>query len=352
MKIKSILSTLPALAVPAILLVLGGCKPSGSVPDVSKAFPEQADVAIYVNQAALSDSAFSRAMEDMEDDVEDMEGAGMASEFSDRISEVTGLDDDDIEEVVFTLSNVDAFSTDPTAVKISGAVSVSKSVTAEEIAEAIELAASENGEEVELTVVPGEGADYIEFPQEEDMPELVAAVVTGGSASVAFFGDRPSVDAAMARDAGGPPASLTGPSAGLIEGEQGWVSFILTEQLKAQLAGMSAQAQQMAPGLEKIQSLESAGVAMKSGDALEISIGLTLGSEADARAIAKVLNNQLISFAKMMVAGNTPEPLPVLETLTATSDGMRSILSLKISVADLEIIQEQLAGMMTPAMGQ
>jgi len=84
---------------------------------------------------------------------------------------------------------------------------------------------------------------------------------------------------------------------------------------------------------------------MKASETLDIAIGLNLGSSADAEVIAGVLNNQLISFAKMMIAGQLPEPLPMLESLGASASGDRAILSLVISVADLEILQEMAAGM-------
>ncbi len=345
---------LSAVSVSAVLFALVACKPSdsGSSSDVLKAFPAQADLAMYFDQASLSDSAFSEAMQEMEDEMSDMPSAGMANALGDKITELTGLDDDDITEIAFSISNIDAFATDPSLVQMSGAVAVKKEVSAAQIAEAIEFAAAENGEELDLDVVPGEKADFIEFPQEEDMPELIAAVMTGGSSTVAFFGDRPSVEAALSRDSGSVPSALSDPSAGLIDGQQGWVSLILTDALKAQLDGVAALGAQRAPGLDRIESLESAGMAVKAGESMQIAVGLNLGSEADAQAITGVLNNQLISMARIMVAGNTPEPLPLLDTLSASSEGNRSILSLEISIEDLEIFQDQMANFRLPGMSQ
>lgn len=332
------------------LFALVACKPAGesasSDSGVLRAIPEQADVAMYFNQKAMSESAISEAMESMADDMDDPSDV-----LGDKITEMTGLEEDDLVDMAIALSNIDAFATDPTAVKISGAAFVSKPVTAEQIAEALEVAAKENGEEIDVTVRKGEGVDYVDIPKEEDMPEIVVAVQTGSSDTLAFFGDQASVEAALGRETASVPAALSAPSAGLIDGQQGWVSFILTDQLKAQLAGAAAQGVQMAPGLEKIESLQSVGVGMKAADSLDIAIGLNLGSAEDATVIAGVLNNQLISFAKMMIAGQMPEPLPLMETLSASSDGDRAKLAVSISVTDLEIVQSQMASFMPGNMG-
>jgi len=344
-------SVFPFVVSAALLVGLVACKPGGgssSSGEVFRAFPDEADVAMYFDQAAMSKSGFSQALEEMQ---EEMPQAEMASVLADQITEMTGLDEDDITAIALSLSNIDSFQTDPSAVRISGAVSVSEPVTAEQIAEAIELAASENGEEVDVTVVPGDGVDYLEFPVEEGMPLIVAAIVTGSSDTLAFFGDRPSVEASLARTSGSVPAALSAPSEGLIDGQQGWISFKLTDLLKAQLAGVGAQWSQMAPGLEKIESLQSVGMGMKATETLDIAIGFNLGSAADAQAITGVLNNQLISFARMMVAGNTPEPIPALDTLSASANGDRATLSVVISLTDLEIIREQMGGFMTQGMG-
>ncbi|MEM0965258.1 MAG: hypothetical protein AAGJ81_03775 [Verrucomicrobiota bacterium] len=338
----------------AVLIGGAACSPSGdsgSSPAASnealKAFPESADIAMYFDQKAMSESEFSKAVAGMQ---ETLPQAEESQEIADTITEITGLSDDDVTVFALAVSGLEMVQVDPTALKISGAVSADKVVTADQIVQAITYVTEQSGESFDMTVTEGEGVQYIEFPKEPGAPEIFSAVTNDGSSTTAFFGDKTSVDSSVARSSGSIPAALSAPSMGLIDGQQGWISIILPESLKAQLAGMAAQGEAFAPGLSKIQSLESIGVGMMAADDLAMKIGLNLGSEEDAQAIASILNNQLISFAKMMVAGNTPEPLPVLDSLVAGSEGSRATLSLAITLKDLEILQTQLLNFL-PGMG-
>jgi len=332
------------LAASLVLLAASACKPSGGDADdgrsqVLRAFPETAEIAMYFDQGAISESAFSEAVEAMQ---EDLPQAEMSNEMQDKIEEITGLENGDLTEFAFAMSGLENFTMDPAAIELSGAVYATKPVTAEQIVELVSYIAEQNGESVELTVTVGDGVDFIEFPEEDELPELYAAVMTGESSTTVFFGDRASVEASLARETGAVPSALMGPSEGLLAGQQGWISVILPESFRAQLPEFSAQGAQMAPGLSNINSLESVGIAFRSADSLDMAVGFNLGSEDDAKAITGVLNNQLISFAKMMVAGATPEPLAVLNSLSATQSGDRAVLSLTMTVEDVEQLQGQM----------
>lgn len=342
------------IAIPALALALAGCQPSpdggaDGRSEVLRAIPGEAELVVYFDQEAISDSTFVETVESMQ---EDMPESQTTTEMGDRLTEITGLEDEDITQFAMAVSGLESFDTDPTLAKISGALFAVKPVSAEQVVEAIEYMASQNDETVELKLTVGEGADYIEFPKEEDAPEMYAAIVTGDSSTTAFFGDRDSVEAALARDSGSVPEKLKAPSEGLVEGQQGWVSFILPQSFKDQLPGLVAQGEQMAPGVSKISSLQSVGVGVRAEDAMRIAIGMNLGSPEDAETITGVLNNQLISFAKMMLAGNSPEPLPLLESLAASQSGDRSVLSLSITPKDIELLQAQLLNLIPAAMGQ
>jgi|GEM_PF-5987933 len=351
MKIR--IKTLIASSITAALTVLLGtaCSPSDGGTDgkaqVVRAFPDTADVAMYFDQRAMSDSAIGEKIQDMQEDVEGMEAS---EELSEQFMEITGLDDDDITDFALAVSGLENAQIDPSLIRISGAIFAEKAVTAEQVVEAINFIAEQNGETVELTVTVGEGADFIEFQKEEGVPEMYAAIMTGDDSTTAFFGDKASVEEAMDRPIGSISASLMAPSKGLIDGQQGWISFIIPESLKGQLAGIAAQGDQMAPGLSKIQSLQSVGIGMKATDNLTMAVGFNLGSAEDAQAIEV----ELISLAKMMLAGSTPEPLPLLQSLAAGQSGERATLSLSVSMKDMEILQAQLlnflpgAGMVTP----
>ncbi|MGE9289725.1 MAG: hypothetical protein ACQKBT_01965, partial [Puniceicoccales bacterium] len=180
-------------------------------------------------------------------------------------------------------------------------------------------------------------------------PELYAAVVTRESSTVVFFGSQANVEAALARKSGSIPAALAAPSKDLVEGQQGWISLILPESLKAQLAGMTAQGEQMFPGVAKLKSLQSIGIGMKAAETLDVAVGLNLGSEEDAVVIRDILNNQLISFAKLMLSGGTPEPLPLLDALSASNRGDRAVLSLVVTLKDVQLLQSQLMSMIPTA---
>lgn len=328
------------------LVLLGGtaCKPSGGGAEdgrsqVLRAFPETAEIAMYFDQGAIAESAFSEAVEAMQEDMPESE---RADEMQDQIEEITGLENGDITEFVFAMSGLESMNMDPSAIELSGAVYATKPVTAEQIVELVSYLAEENGESVELTITVGDGVDFIEFPEDDELPELYAAVMTGESSTTVFFGDRTSVEASLARETGAVPAALMAPSEDLLAGQQGWISVILPESLRAQMPEFTAQGEQMAPGLSKIDSLESVGIAFRSADSLDMAVGLNLGSEDDAKTITGVLNNQLISFAKMMVAGATPEPLALLNSLSATQSGDRAVLSLTMTVEDMEQLQGQM----------
>ncbi|MFP4351401.1 MAG: hypothetical protein ACLFRP_03650 [Puniceicoccaceae bacterium] len=336
------------MAASLVLLAATACKPSGGDADdgrsqVLRAFPETAEIAMYFDQGAMSDSAFSKAVEAMQEDLPEAEAT---DEMSDRIEEITGLENGDITEFVLAVSGLEDAGVDPSAVKLSSAIHAAKPVTAEQIVQLVSYLAEENGESVELTVTVGEGVDYIEFPEDDELPDLYAAVVTGESWTTVFFGDKPSVEASLARETGSVPAALKAPSDGLLVGEQGWISVILPESVRAQLPQFSAMAEQMAPqmgpGLSKINSLESLGVAFRTGDALDMAVGFNLGSEEDAEAVTAVLNNQLISFAKVMVSGGTPEPLDLLNSLSAAQSEDSAVLSLTMTVEDLKQLQTQM----------
>lgn len=327
-----------------MLFAAVACKPAGDGGDsgrseVLRAFPETADIAMYFDQKAMSESAFSEQIENLQDELPE---AQATEELTAKLTEITGLEDDDITEFALALSGMENAQANPSAIKVSGALFATKAVSADQIVEAIEYVAEQNGEKVELTVTVGEGADYIDFPVADGMPQLRAAVVSGESSTTAFFGDDASVEAALQRKSGSIPAALSAPSEGLVAGQQGWISIIVPESLKGQLAGLTAQGEQMAPGLSKLQSLQSIGVGVKATDVLDVAIGLNLGSPDDAKAITAVLNNQLISFAKMMLAGSTPEPLPLLESLSASQNGDRAVLALALSLGDMEQLQSQL----------
>jgi len=337
-----------ASLISAAALALVACSPSGgSGADgsaaVMRAFPASADVAMYFDQEAFSESKFSEAVQKMQ---EDSPANEQAEEFSKMFTEATGLEDDDITDFALAVSGLENVQTNPSALKISGGIFATKPVTADQVVAAAKLIADQSGESLELTVTPGDGADFIAFPSDPNAPEIHAAVVTGDSSTIVFFGDLDSVNAALARQTGSVPAGLSEASAGLVPRQQGWISIILPESFRAQLAGMTAQMEQMMPGLSKANSLSSIGVGMKSADSLDIAVGLNLGSTEDAAAVEAILNNQLISFAKMMLSSATSEPLPLLNSLSATHSGDRAALSMVLTLKDMEILQDQLMGML------
>ena len=281
----------------------------------------------------------------MKENFPDSPQAEQAEEFSEEFSEITGLEDDDVTDFALAISGLENVQTDPSLLKLSGAIYATKPVTTDQVVAAAELIAEKNGETLELTISVGEGADFIEFPKDPGSPEMYAAVVTGESSTLVFFGDRASVEASLARKSGSVPESLKAPSQGLVEGQQGWISIIIPESFRAQIAGMSAQGEQMIRGLSKINSLQSVGVGMKAGESLDIALGLNLGSEEDAAAIQAIINNQVISFAKMMLGAGTPEPLPLLDSLAASHAGDRAVLSINVTLKDIQLLQEQLVNM-------
>lgn len=338
-----------ALLTSAVALSFTACSPSGGDPadgsaQVMRAFPSTAEVAMYFDQKAFSESSFSEAVQEMQDELPENE---QTQEFADQLKEATGLEDDDITDFALAMSGLENVQTDPSLLKISGAVFATEPVTTDQVVAAAELIAEQNGQSVELTVTPGEGADFIAFPKEPGAPEIHAAVVTGDASTVVFFGDLESVEASLARESGSVPAALEAASAGLIEGQQGWISVVLPESMRAQLAGTTAQMEQMMPGLSKANSLQSVGIAMKTADSLDMAVGFNLGSEADAAAIESLLNNRVISFAKLMLGGNTPEPLPLLNSLSASHSGDRAVLSLVLTLKDIELLQSQFMGMLS-----
>ena len=345
MNIKKLQSlSFSGLAASLVLLGATACKPSGGSADegrseVLRAFPETAEIAMYFDQGAISESAFSEAVQAMQ---EDLPQAEMADEVQAKIEEITGLEDGDVTEFAFAMSGLESIEANPSAIKLSGAVYATEPVSADQIVELVSYLAEENGESVELTVTVGDGVDFIEFPPDDELPELYAAVMTGDSSTTVFFGDRASVESALTRETGSVPSALMAPSEGLLTGQQGWISIIFPESLRAQLSKYAAQGEQMAPGLSKINSLESVGIAFRSADSLDMAVGFNLGSEDDAEAITGVLNNQLISFAKMMIARATPEPLALLNSLSATQSGDRAVLSLTVTVDDIAQLQGQM----------
>tara|TARA_R100000027_G_scaffold67429_2_gene66097 strand:+ start:823 stop:1905 length:1083 start_codon:yes stop_codon:yes gene_type:complete len=338
---------LSALLASAAVLLGTACTPKGGSKvdgsdEVLRALPQNAELAMYFDQEAISESKFSEAVQEMQ---EDTANAEETKELSEKFTEITGLEDDDVTDFALAISGLDSIQTDPSQLKISGALYAVEPVTAEQIVAAVSYIAEQNGETVEMAITVGEGIDYIEFENEPGTPKIIAAVVTGESDTTVFFGDRGSVDASLAREVGSVPAALKAPSNGLIEGQQGWISVILPESMKMQLAGMTAQGEQMLPGLSRLNSLQSIGIGIKAADALDIAVGFNLGTEDDAVAVEAILNNQLISFAKMMLSGGTPEPLPLLNSLAAAQSGDRAILSMALSLKDISILQEQIVNM-------
>lgn len=352
MKIIKSKLILPAFISAVTLFWGAACSPSGGPAkdgedQVLRAFPESADIAMYFDQKAISESSFSEAVEELQEDLPDSPQSKQADEFSEKITEITGLEDDDITNFALAVSGLENLQLDASQLKISGGIFATKPVTAEQVVAAVALIAEQNGESFEMTVTVGDGVEYIEFPVEPDAPEIFAAVVTGESSTVVFFGDRASVEAALARESGSVPAALQAPSEGLVDGQQGWISFILPESFKAQLPGLTAQAEQMnVRGLSSANSLQSIGLGMKAAESLDVAIGLNLGSQEDAAAVESILKGQVISLAQLMLGGRTAEPLPLLESLNAAHEGDRAVLSLALTVKDVELLQSQLMGML------
>jgi len=336
-----------ASVISALALWSAACSPSGGgssdgAAQVMRAFPESAELAMYFDQSAISESDFSEAIQDLQEDLPETPENEQAQEFAEQFTEVTGLEDDDVTDFALAISGLENAQMDPSQLKISGGIFATKPVTTEQVVAAVQLIAEQNDEELEMTITTGDGADFIEFPKEPGSPEMHAAVVTGESSTVVFFGDLPSVEASLARSSGSVPAGLEAASKGLIDGQQGWISVVLPDSLKAQLAQTTAQMEAMIPNLSAANSLESVGVGIKTAESLDVAVGFNLGSSDDAVIMEGILNNQLISFAKMMLAGGTPEPLPLLNSLTASQSENRAVLSMVVTIEDIKILQAQL----------
>jgi len=335
------LCTIPVLALSA--LAISGCSPTGTATtagenDVLRAIDPNADIAVYANLKKMNEAAISRKLNNMQDQIQQTAGA---MDLVEKLKKITGLDDDNFIHMAFSLSNAQAIQLQPENVGFCIAVYVNKPVTADQIAEAIHTIVSEEDPDAEpLNVVSGERADFIELIPTDNAPVMKIGVMTSSGSTTVFFGDEESIEESVARSIADIPSRLLDPSAGLIAGEQGWISIIVPDSFKDELTAAAQQgAMMLGQGVMALETLQSIGVAARASDQLDIAIGLNLGDSDSASQIQSVLENSVISTARMLLAGQTSQPLPLLQSLTATQSGNRATLSLSLTLKDFEILQ-------------
>lgn len=330
-------------------LFIQGCSPTGILPaesagekKVLRAIDPDADIAFYANLKAMNDASIVRKLDGMQDQVQQ---TAEAREMIEKLQGITGIDNENFIHMAFSMKNAEAMQYTPENVLFTLGIYLDKPVTADQIADAIYTVVSEEDPEAErLNVVKGNPADFIELIPVDNAPTMKIGVITESGSTTVFFGDEDSVNKSVGRSGTSIPSRLMDPSAGLLTREQAWVSIIVPDSFREELS-MAAQqgAMMLGSGLMAMETLNSLGVAVRASDQLDLAIGFNLGDEQAASQIKTVLENSVISGARMFLGGQTPEPLPLLQSLNASQQGDRAVFSFSITLKDIELAQEMLA---------
>lgn len=357
MGMKRYLKTLTVIAAAGMVALGFGCgkkATTGGGAAAQVAIMPGADFVMTMDVEAARGTPFNKTMEAMSEEFEKLAGqvnpdAGDMQELQNKLKQVTGLDDDDIASlaIAIELDAVDFNASEPPKdINAVAAIGLKSALTSAQLGEAIRELAKEEGVEVEEKDVSGVTMYLIPVDDPDAPVDMLATAMVSGD-KVCVLGPQQAVEAAIERAQNGTTAELSKELQAVMgaasQGSQMVMGLAMTGQLK-QLAAMQAESAPAGPqgaAARSIKSLEGVCVSMLMDNDADVAVTGLFGTVEDAEAMKSFIDSMVISGAKMFVGMMAQgEPMPLLESLKAVSEGSNASFVMTVSEQDVKTFQK------------
>ncbi len=365
----STLSALLSVSVIALAGLLSGCAeptPTAMEGDARAAIMPDANLVIYYDAASIRGAAIGEAFEGLGDNAGQL-GADMQTQdlaqLQEQFKEITGLENEDFSSflMAMNLENIDFDAPEPPAfneLEMTLAVTLRQAVTGEQLVEFIRLAASEQGEEPEISESTHNGTTiYTVADADMDMEveEGISFAMIGDN-KVGLMGPKAALQDAIDRAASGQMAQLS-PNMRALErnieaGTQAYALFTMTEDMKQAIQeAPEASPNDPMAGLQSVlPALEGASLGMRAGDTADLTLRCVFADNENAEKMTAFLENTVISTIRMFAGFMIGErPLPMLQNMEAAQENNHAYMRVVISADDIqslrELLEQEMGGM-------
>lgn len=304
-------------------------------------FVESADIFFYMDPIGMNASAFSKAVEATQTE----EQKAQAKDQLAKLTELTGLEEDDMIGVVFSMDidGIDFENQDPAQLEKAQAVvaiELGKAVTLEKMKAAAESMAAESGEkQPDLEIKTIDGLKVMQISGTQTPGEVDKAFGTlsedGKTALIAF--NTMSLKDGLARLENGTPAAPTPDMAAAVKvlgNRHIRMALVLPAEARKKIReGVEQAAAQGGMGamMMPFAGATSLLVGMNAQGNLNFSLSLNLGDPGNAQQAAGMIQSFLPMIMMGMAENAGPEAMNFMQKIQIKPEGGAVTLSLDVT---------------------
>lgn len=336
---KNILHTLPVAFVLFRLAL-----PLSAQTAMQAGLVEEADVYYYFDPQGMSDSEFTKTMEENQS----AEEKALANKQLAMFTEATGLEEEDVTALVFSMDidGIDFKSQDPAQLetaKVIAALEVKKPLTLEQIQKALmKISEETDAPAPELEIAEEDGLQVIRLVGTETPGGVDKAYATlspdGKTALISF--NTAALKDGLARLEKGTTASVTEDMKSAmtsLENQQMAMAVVLPasvrEMIQQSVQGAAAQGG-MGAMLMPFASTKSLLFSTKAEENMNVALSLDLGDPGNAQQAAGMIQSMLPMLVMGLQEQMGPEAMNLMNKINIAPEG--GIVSMKFSLTPAE----------------
>lgn len=346
------------LALTTVAVV--GCGKEADGVSSNIALIPDAELVVHADLADLRASSMYNTLDKLAEKQQGQQPqqAEKVKKIMEELKDITGLTEEDFQAFTMSMSfkgiDLDAKDFAGAGDKLNAvmAMNVTKDVTLDQLRKAIEAAAEQDGNtSIKINREPYKGVPMLVVEDlnqaKKDQPPLALAMT--GKNRVLLAGTVVGTQGALDRAASGSSADAA-KMLGLDKqgAPQVGMRFNLNSEMQKRLKEKAAEAQTNEAGgmqvaaAQVMEDLKQVALSLNMAETMNVNLTANLGSEEKARQAKMMLDNSVLSMARMIItAMSGGQPLSLLETLQTAADAAGTVsLSFTLSQADIETLQK------------
>ncbi len=314
--------------------------PLGAALSVQSAFLPNAEVALYSDAAAVNATPFGAEMKKLQDVFKNLAktgGADASKLMDDTFLKELGLEEKDVISFAGSFKGIESVMQGGKP-EVALALQLGKKIDGAKLMELIKKQLAESAPEATVTeITVGTSKVYAIKPSKQDAeaPDFHVFVSSDLPKTLVLAGTPEGLKAAMANDKGAVGANLKAPLA-QHGTPQMWLSVVLPEAVKAQLAAATA-GNPMGPGSNQFGTAQSLALSATCGTDLKVKLSVDFAKPEAASLAKTMLETMVIPMAKMQLADPQTGAAPSWTNgLSVASVGNTAVFTIAMTSKDVE----------------
>lgn len=308
-------------------------------------FVENADVFVYMDISEMNDSAFSKAVEEQQSP----EAKALAEEKTEKFTAATGLDEDDVISMAFSMDidDIDFQAQDPAELENAQAVlaiELAKSITLEQAKAGLENMGDESEMKADITIETVDGMEVLklESTESEQGPDSAYGTLSPDGKTFLMAFNTLSLTDGLSRIAAGsmadPTPDMTTAMKSIGDRHMRMVLVLPPAARQKISEGIQATAAQGGMGamLAPFGSAKSLLISANTTDNLEFFLSLDLANAGNATQAAGMVQSML----PMMMMSMGPQAMELSQKIKIVPEESNVTMSVTMSPADIQKISE------------